>query len=128
LPIGVNQVELASGAGDFDSATKPRLRTYDTKGGALALPALVETGFHQLSWQGTAARTTLIAVSLASERESDLRERPLPEASTARSRRRKPTRPALLDWSWALALAALVVLAVEVTLTTGRLRPSREGT
>jgi hypothetical protein len=129
VPFGVNQVELSSATGDFAASGGPRRRSYATKGGSLALPALTDAGFHQLSWQGAAARTTLIAVSLASDRESDLRERALPEASAAQAQGRKPPRPALLDWSWLLALAALLLLLVEITLATRRiLRPSRGAT
>lgn len=91
------------------------------------MPALTEAGFHQLSWRGENARTTLVATSLASDRESDLRERPLPATSPTRSLARKAARPALLDWSWVLALAALLLLLVEITLATKSPTPARGG-
>lgn len=127
VPFGVNQVELVSGSGDFESSVAPRRRTYDTRAGSLAMPALTEAGFHQLSWRGENARTTLVATSLASDRESDLRERPLPATSPTRSLARKAARPALLDWSWVLALAALLLLLVEITLATKSPTPARGG-
>lgn len=127
VPFGVNRVELAFGGGDFGSSAAPRVQHYDTRGGALALPALTDAGFHQLSWQGTAARTTLLAVSLASDRESDLRERALPEAGASGAQNRKHARPALLDWSWLLALLALLVVVAEVTLATRKHTPRPTG-
>jgi hypothetical protein len=128
VPFGVNQVELSFAPGDFDHDGTALVQKYDTRGGSLALPALVEAGFHQLSWQGAAARTTLIAVSLASDRESDLRERPLPETGPAGAHASKPARPAVLDWSWLLALLALSALVVEVTIATARIpRPNQRG-
>jgi hypothetical protein len=124
VPLSVAEVELAFAEGDFSAKAPADTRRLEAEHGLLAIPPFSRAGFYQVTWGGPEAGTTLIATSLLSERESDLRDHSLPQVTSTGSNVTRAT-PELADWSWVLALLSLFAILADVTLATMNPRTQR---
>jgi hypothetical protein len=118
VPLDVESVEIAWSDGAYDTSETPREpQIHSAKLGMLTLPAVTRAGFHQISFRGETPRSALLAVSLASEKESELRERPLPQTVSVVQASDSRGVTDLVEWYWLLALLALLLLVLEVTVS-----------
>jgi hypothetical protein len=112
LPPGVGQVHLETPDGEE--------REVVASDGLLVAPAASRAGFYYATWREPRPASVLASVSLLSERESDLRA----PSSAAGARTAAPERRAVLeqptDWSWMLALFALLFVLADVWWLTRR--------
>jgi hypothetical protein len=116
VPIDVTEVDLESPNGSR--------RRLSAQGGLCVVPNLPQAGFYFASFAGKAKGSALFSANLNSERESDVRVQPLPDALSGpvETRSERQLADAVVDWSWLLAALALGLIALDVWWVT---RPPR---
>lgn len=121
VPVDVSEVEL-----ETPSGARQKLTARD---GLCVVPSLPHTGFYFASYQGKARGSALFSANLTSERESDLKTRPLApvHGQPVAIRTLHELSDAVTDWSWLLAALALGVVAVDVWWVTRRARSAALG-
>lgn len=108
VPAEVTQVDvLAPGAKAPERVA--------ARGGLAVLSETQRAGHYLVSWQGVQAGQLLVPVNLTSERESDLKPRPLDLARQgARVASAAQLADAHTDWSYLVAAVALIFLLLDV--------------
>ena len=97
------------------------------RGGLVVIPEIPRAGLYHLSWQGPQAGSIVVPANLASEAESDLRDRPVPaqapgqEPVTIHAAGTLPEGHS--EWAWVLALVALAFIVLDVWFLTRDPRP-----
>ncbi|HEU4410195.1 MAG TPA: VWA domain-containing protein [Polyangiaceae bacterium] len=118
VPPGVEKVRVDGPGG--------AAREAGARGGLAVVSDVRRAGFYHVSWQGPAAGSALVAVNLASERESDLRARVGGEAvAGARVALAPAVADAQTDWSYLAAALALGLVAFDAFWLTRRARAPR---
>ncbi len=85
------------------------------RGGLAVLPDVTKVGFYSLAWQGPQAGTLVVPVNLTSAAESDLTVKPLEKVASTVTVTAAGSEPeAHNEWTWVLALLALVFVVVDV--------------
>lgn len=115
VPLDVTEVTLQ----DSDEKEQSVL----ARAGAAVIPARARVGFTHVSWQGAHPGSTLFAASLFSEAESRITPKKLPFSPPESGPARAVARATNLDFL--LALLALVLIALDLLVTTRRPRPVR---
>jgi hypothetical protein len=88
------------------------------RGGLAVIPDIAHVGFYQISWQGPQAGSALVPANLVSAAESDLTPRPL-AVDTAKVTVSAAAQPdAHNEWTWVLALGALMLIVFDVWYLT----------
>jgi hypothetical protein len=90
--------------------------------GLAVVPDTSRAGHYLVSWKGPHAGSTLVPVSLTSERESDLRKKAAPPAQAAVTKPAAELADAHTDWSYVAALLALALVAADAWWLTRRPR------
>jgi hypothetical protein len=116
VPIDVNEVELETPSGE-----KQKLTARD---GLCVVPSLARAGFYYAVYGSKTKGSALFSANLTSERESDLRPKPLPlaQGKAVPVRTSHELADAVTDWSWLLAALALALIACDVFWVTRRPR------
>jgi len=120
VPDAVDTVELERPNGDRE--------TLKTRAGSLLVPAVHDAGFYFVSWRGDRPGSALLAANLTSAAESDVRERPLPDAlqgSPAAAGR--GLADVVTGWSWLLGAVVLLLIGLDVYWLTRRPRLATPG-
>ncbi|MEO6418529.1 MAG: VWA domain-containing protein, partial [Polyangiaceae bacterium] len=121
LPNGVTSVRVESPDPSTGAVVD---REVAAKGGFAILPALEKAGFYRIRWTAPHIGNVLVAANLTSERESDVRPRPVkwdsggaPTMSAAR------ITDSHQEWGQWLALFAAGIIAFDIYWLTRRTRP-----
>ena len=120
VPSGVARVRVeAPGAPDRD---------IEAKGGFVIVPAVDHAGLYKVRWTAPQIGSVLIAANLTSDRESDIRARPLAvETSGVIGGSASRVADSHHEWSAWFALFAAIVLAFDVWWLTRRVRAPAAG-
>jgi Ca-activated chloride channel family protein len=122
LPNGVTSVRVES---PNALSGAPVDREVAAKGGFAILPALEKAGFYRIRWTAPHIGSVLVAANLTSERESDVRPRPVKwDSSGAAALTPGRVTDAHHEWGQWLALLAAVIIAFDIFWLTRRTRAS----
>lgn len=111
VPSSVQQVEV-EGPG-------PSKQQIPARSGLAVLPATTRAGIYFASWQQPSPGSVRFAVNLTSERESDVRPKPLPvdtKTTTVIGGGQLPQ--AHTEWSWLMAVVALAAVLADIWFLT----------
>ncbi len=114
VPPGVEKVRVDPPGGPAREA--------GARAGLAVVSDARRAGLYRVSWAGPAAGSTIVAVNLASERESDLRARVDGGALAGASVARAAVADAHTDWSYLAAALALGLVAFDAYWLTRRAR------
>lgn len=113
VPPSATDLEVL-GPGDEPGATKKL--DASLRAGLAVVPEASRVGLYRVTWKGPAAGSLVVPVNLTSAAESDLRPKPVGAGAKGEVNVAKAgdARPALAEWGWVLALAALVFVLLDV--------------
>jgi Aerotolerance regulator N-terminal/von Willebrand factor type A domain len=119
VPPGVERVKVDGPP----AGARPTSREAAARAGLAVVSDVRRAGLYHVSWQGTTPGSTLVAVNLTSERESDLRARLDPSTVVgARVALTPVVADAHADWSYLAAALALGLVALDAYWLTRRAR------
>jgi hypothetical protein len=117
VPAGLSQVTI--------QAPGARPATAPARDGLAVLSDTTVAGHYLVSWEGPTPGSVLVPVNLTSEKESDLRPKPLAiEKQGATVSRASELADAHTDWSYLVAALALGLIAIDAWWLTRRAGPS----
>ena len=112
IPPTITQVHV-EGPGDLK-------RDLPAKNGLAVMSETTRAGVYHASWQGPSPGSVAFAVNLTSERESDLKERPIPlgGSTSATITAGDQLTDAHTEWTWVLAAIALAFVLLDAWVLT----------
>lgn len=115
VPHTVDEVEIVG--------PDEKKQTVKAREGLAIVPGTTRAGVYHASWGMPAPGSVAFAVNLTSERESDVREKPIEvsEGSTQVTSAKRMSN-AHTEWSWVLALLALALVVFDVWYVTRKPR------
>ncbi len=120
LPNGVTSVRVESPDPSTGAVVD---REVAAKGGFAILPALEKAGFYRVRWMDPHVGNVLVAANLTSERESDVRPRPVKWDSGGAPATSSPRiADSHQEWGQWLALLAAAIIAFDIYWLTRRTR------
>jgi hypothetical protein len=121
IPAGATEVKATGAHGEPVEVS--------VRGGVAVVPDVPHAGFYQVSWSGAHPGSVLVPANLTSTAESDLTPRALPQTSGVSILAAADAKPeAHTEWSWLLALFALLLVVADVAYLTRAPRRSSVAT
>ena len=115
VPHNVDSVEIV-GPGDVKQTARAR-------DGLAIVPETTKTGIYHASWGGPSPGSVVFAVNLTSERESDVRDKPLALPTTGAAIATDVSQVnSHAEWSWLLAALGLAVVLADIAYVTRKPR------